>query len=101
MSSSHLPQLPPETAVNSLCAQANTTAQLGTQRSFAPNDRGFCGNFVTNHFQRTQPGWGSTPVTLGGVEMPWTEEMECGITGSADPHGFPIDWRATSGHPAV
>ena len=59
-------------------SQATTTAELADQNSFAPNDRGFCSNFLLNNFEETQEPWGSTPAVLGGKTMPWNTEMECG-----------------------
>ena len=46
--------------------------------SFAPIDKGFCGNYIVNNFVDTKQQWGETPVVLGGIKQPWNEEMECG-----------------------
>lgn len=83
---------------NPFAQASNATADLAAQAAFAPNDRGFCGNFLVDNYERTQEPWGSTPVTLGGVAMPWTEEMECGTAAAAASEakrgrGFPADWR--------
>ena len=83
---------------NPFAQASNATADLAAQAAFAPNDRGFCGNFLVDNYERTQEPWGSTPVTLGGVAMPWTEEMECGTAAAAANEakrgrGFPADWR--------
>jgi hypothetical protein len=51
---------------------------LKNTSTFAPDDRGFCGNYMVNNFVDTNQQWGKTPVVLGGITQPWNVEMECG-----------------------
>lgn len=59
-------------------SQGLTVDELKKTSSFAPNDKGFCGNYAAENFVDTKQQWGSTPVVLGGIKQPWNEEMECG-----------------------
>ena len=59
-------------------SQGTDVETLKNTSSFAPNDRGFCGNYIVNNFVDTKQQWGKTPVFLGGKQQPWNEEMECG-----------------------
>ena len=78
------PETSPCTDPDHFCAvynpwsQARTTEELAAQNAFAPQNVGFCSNFLLNHFEGTQEPWGSTPAVLGDVVMPWNTEMECG-----------------------